>query len=125
MKFDTPIVSAGEATPPPTPPRSGEGGRSLLLPLSASGRGLGGRVSSPDDDPILADLIDELTARLHAGREVDAEALVREHPAQADQLRLLLPALQALAHAGRGDRTPGLSSPTTDQEVCPHVPPQL
>src|SRR5262245_9643728 len=29
-------------TPPPAPPRSGEGEKPFLLPLSASGRGLGG-----------------------------------------------------------------------------------
>ncbi len=47
----------------------------------------------------LADLIDELTNRLHHGDELDADALLRKHPAHAEQLRELLPALQALARA--------------------------
>src|SRR5262245_7526794 len=55
---------------------------------------------SADEDPVLADLLEELTARLQAGSLPDGEALAREHPAHADQLRELLPALQALAHAG-------------------------
>jgi serine/threonine protein kinase len=38
--------SALAATPPPTPPRSGEGSQDALLPLSASGRGPGGGVAS-------------------------------------------------------------------------------
>jgi tetratricopeptide (TPR) repeat protein len=37
-------LAVSEATPPPTPPRSGEGSQNPLLPLSASGRGLGGGV---------------------------------------------------------------------------------
>src|SRR4051812_30173030 len=55
---------------------------------------------SADEDPVLADLVEELTARLQAGGVLDCEALLREHPAHAEQLRELLPALQALAQAG-------------------------
>jgi serine/threonine protein kinase/tetratricopeptide (TPR) repeat protein len=62
-----------------------------------------GSISAPapaEEDPILADLIEELTGQLQSGGEVDANALIREHPEYADQLRELLPALQALAQAG-------------------------
>jgi serine/threonine protein kinase len=70
--------------------------RSIAVPDSVSAP------VSADDDPILADLIEELTGRLQAGRPVDADALIREHPEYADQLLELLPALQALAQAGAG-----------------------
>jgi serine/threonine protein kinase/Flp pilus assembly protein TadD len=53
-----------------------------------------------DEDPALADLVEELTTRLQAGGLLDSDALAREHPAHAEQLRELLPALQALAGAG-------------------------
>ena len=53
-----------------------------------------------DDDPVLADLVEELTARLQAGVVLDGEALAREYPSHAEQLLELLPALEALAHAG-------------------------
>ncbi len=37
-----------QTTPPPAPPRSGEGSKTILLPLSASGRGPGGGVAGLD-----------------------------------------------------------------------------
>jgi serine/threonine protein kinase len=52
------------------------------------------------DDPVLADLVEELTARLQAGQAVDWEEHCRRHPAQADELRRLRPDLQALADLG-------------------------
>src|SRR5262245_10657790 len=52
-------------------------------------------------DPALADLIDRLTERIQAGEPVDLQACVRDHPQFAEQLRALLPALQALAEVGR------------------------
>src|SRR5437868_5146988 len=55
---------------------------------------------STDEDPVLANLVEELTARLQAGKLPDGEALAREHPAHAEPLLQLLPALQALAQAG-------------------------
>src|SRR6516165_1271019 len=36
------VRRAVKTTPPLTPPRNGEGSQKVLLPLSASGRGLGG-----------------------------------------------------------------------------------
>src|SRR5947209_11825634 len=54
------------------------------------------------DDPGLADLVDGLTARLHAGEPVDLGRVLRDHPAYADELRELFPALQALARVGSG-----------------------
>jgi WD40 repeat protein/serine/threonine protein kinase len=50
-------------------------------------------------DARLAELIDELTARLQAGEPLDLEACRREHPEHAERLDLLLPALRMLAEA--------------------------
>jgi tetratricopeptide (TPR) repeat protein len=48
----------------------------------------------------LADLIEQLTARLQAGEEIDSAALVAEHPEHADRLAGLLPASRAVAALG-------------------------
>ena len=50
-----------------------------------------------DRDMVLADLIDEVTRKLQAGEQVDADALTRQHPELADRLRELLPAMQLLS----------------------------
>jgi eukaryotic-like serine/threonine-protein kinase len=67
------------------------------------------RASGPSDDPsradepILAELIEGLTARLQAGETVDPSACARQYPQYAEQIGELLPALEALAgvHAAR------------------------
>jgi len=51
-------------------------------------------------EEILADLVEELTTRLQSGQAVDVEELAEVHPAYAERLRQLFPALQALAEAG-------------------------
>jgi serine/threonine protein kinase len=59
--------------------------------------------TAPDpcvDEPAFARLIEDLTARFQAGEAIDPEACCRAHPAYADRLRCLLPALQALADCG-------------------------
>jgi serine/threonine protein kinase len=53
------------------------------------------------DGKELADLVEEFAARTQAGEPLDLEDYVRAHPAQADELRRLLPAVQALAELGR------------------------
>ena len=45
----------------------------------------------------LAELVERLTARLKARESVDLDELTRAHPAHADELRRLLPAIQMLA----------------------------
>jgi serine/threonine protein kinase len=52
-----------------------------------------------DEDAILAELVEELTAQLQAGKFVDPTRLARDHPDYEERLRRLLPALQALAGA--------------------------
>ncbi len=54
-----------------------------------------------DADPVLADLVERLTAQLQAGETPDLSDYARQHPAYADQLRELLPALKALAGIGK------------------------
>jgi hypothetical protein len=49
----------------------------------------------------LEDLVEDFAARAQAGEAVDAEAYARAHPAYAEELRLLLPAVLALADLGR------------------------
>jgi serine/threonine protein kinase/Flp pilus assembly protein TadD len=56
----------------------------------------------------LADLVEELTARLQAGEPIDPAAVLRDHPDHADQLARLLPALELLADLSR---TGGGSAP--------------
>jgi serine/threonine protein kinase/Flp pilus assembly protein TadD len=48
-------------------------------------------------DPALGELVDQLAARLQCGEDVDVEAFLGEHPAHAEQIRLLLPAVRMLA----------------------------
>jgi hypothetical protein len=45
---------------------------------------------------VLADLVDGLTARLQAGEAIDWEAVLRDHPDHADELRRLRHALAVL-----------------------------
>jgi serine/threonine protein kinase len=47
-------------------------------------------------DQVAADVVAEITDRLHAGEPVDVEAYAARHPELADRLRRLLPALQIL-----------------------------
>lgn len=55
--------------------------------------------ASPENDQVLADLVEDFATRLHAGGFVDWEACTRDYPQYIDQLRELLPALEALAGA--------------------------
>jgi serine/threonine protein kinase len=52
-------------------------------------------------DVALAELVEGFTRRFHAGEVLDVEAAVAAHPEHADELRRLLPALQALADLSR------------------------
>src|SRR3954452_1257310 len=51
-------------------------------------------------DPALAQFCDEIIERLQAGDGVDMASLALEHPEHADQLRRLLPSLEALVDLG-------------------------
>src|SRR5262245_12432621 len=54
-------------------------------------------------DPVLAELVEELTDRLQAGQPIDLSEYERRHPKHAEQLHRLLPALQMLAEMGSSD----------------------
>ena len=57
-------------------------------------------------DVRLFEFLEDLTRRIEAGEPVDLEVVASEHPAWADDIRELLPALQGLADLGletRGD----------------------
>jgi serine/threonine protein kinase len=55
-------------------------------------------VSATKQDPVLAELVEELTNQLHAGEAVDLDTLAARHPEQAGAVRELFPALEMLAH---------------------------
>jgi tetratricopeptide (TPR) repeat protein len=48
-------------------------------------------------DLVLADLIEQFTARVEAGEAVDVDAFLAEHPDHAERLRRVLPGVQVLA----------------------------
>jgi serine/threonine protein kinase/tetratricopeptide (TPR) repeat protein len=73
----------------------------------------------PAADRGLTDLVDEFAARLQAGEAIDVETFARAHPAHAEQLRRLLPAVGALADLGRAGPGGADSSPLADGEFIP------
>jgi serine/threonine protein kinase/WD40 repeat protein len=56
---------------------------------------------SDDLDPILVDLVEEVKRRVEAGEIIDEAAFLAEHPAQAERLRTLMPAIRGLAGLAR------------------------
>jgi tetratricopeptide (TPR) repeat protein len=56
---------------------------------------------TPSASSVLAELVDRLTARLHAGESINWEAEARAHPEHAAELRRLVPALGALDQLSR------------------------
>src|SRR4051812_30611241 len=79
--------------------------------MTDSGRGSG---ADDCDDPVLVELFEEYANRLQAGQPVSLEALAREHPDRADQIRQFLPAIEMLAELGDPgkviDAAPGTSA---------------
>jgi serine/threonine protein kinase len=67
-------------------------------------------------DPLLADIVEEVTARLQAGEVIDWEGYAQRYPDKADQLRALLPALQMLAEAASS----GAARSTIDRASATH-----
>jgi serine/threonine protein kinase/Flp pilus assembly protein TadD len=55
----------------------------------------------PADGKELVDLVEEFAARTQAGEPLDLEDYVQAHPSHAEELRKLLPAVQALTDLGR------------------------
>ncbi len=76
--------------------------------------GCNGASGGPSSE--LAELIDGLAARLQAGEVVDVEAVAREHPGHAEELRRLLPALgvlEALSRSGE-EGASGIAAPNAE-----------
>jgi serine/threonine protein kinase len=75
-------------------------------------------ISAPPsiDDPILADLVEELTAQLQAGRFIDLSKIALDYPEYEESLRGLLPALQALAGAAHSPSSGGVPAECPGRE---------
>src|SRR6266851_246060 len=102
----------GQAFQPDKPSESD----SHLVHLPDKGNLLASAVpdSSPENDQILADLVEELAAHLHSGGSVDWQACARDYPQYVEQLRVLLPALEALAATPKSN-----SGPTSSNNLAP------
>ena len=57
---------------------------------------------SGEADPVLDELLANFVDKWQAGERIDAEAYVRQHPERAEQLREMLPAVEALILADLG-----------------------
>jgi tetratricopeptide (TPR) repeat protein len=79
-----------------------------MIPSASPGEATG------STDARLAELIDELTARLQAGECLDLEACLGEHPEHAERLQQLLPALRMLASASASGPPGSLAGPACD-----------
>jgi serine/threonine-protein kinase len=71
---------------------------------------------APDPDSTseeaLGAVIEELTRKIQAGQPIDFQALIRDHPDQAEQLQQLLPALHMLAGLSHSEAR-GMAPSTT------------
>src|SRR5262245_18396889 len=56
---------------------------------------------STTDDPVVAELLEELADRIQASEAVDVGAFLAQHPGQAELFAPLLPAVQVLAELSR------------------------
>jgi serine/threonine protein kinase/tetratricopeptide (TPR) repeat protein len=61
-------------------------------------------LSATGVDEKLAGLVEEITAKLETGESIDLADYSRSYPEQIEQLRKLMPSLEALALVGRDDR---------------------
>jgi serine/threonine protein kinase/tetratricopeptide (TPR) repeat protein len=77
---------------------------------------IGSRPSALSDAGF-ADLVEDLTARLHAGEVLDLDAVLRDLPEQAERLTRLLPALRLLEDVSRS-RPDGLLAEIGDPGAC-------
>src|SRR5437773_8644727 len=60
-------------------------------------------ITGPSVDPVLAELIEQITDQFHAGQRLDLDACIQQHPERAEELRRLWPALQMLAVTGSSE----------------------
>src|SRR5262245_25133617 len=69
-------------------------------------------------DQILADLVEDLTAQMHGNGFVDWQACARDYPQYVDELRELLPAIEALGGSWKGKKT-GRQGDEENKELLP------
>jgi serine/threonine protein kinase len=72
-----------------------------------------------ESDPLAAELLEELAARLQAGERLDLEACIQKHPECAERLRRLLPTVQVLADLGGSSES--VQPPVADGSLTPGV----
>jgi serine/threonine protein kinase len=73
--------------------------------------------SDPGDlDPVLADLMETVTAKLEAGESIDTDELVREHPDRAIDIQRLLRAVRGLAVIGKALESDGMTPLSADPD---------
>jgi eukaryotic-like serine/threonine-protein kinase len=81
--------------------------------------------NDPSLESLIADVADEFTERLGRGERVDAEEYARRHPAIADVIRRVLPALQVMRLSGSGPvptvAMKSVSSDSVDDSVASPV----
>ncbi|MFN0054202.1 MAG: WD40 repeat domain-containing serine/threonine-protein kinase, partial [Planctomycetales bacterium] len=65
------------------------------------------RSSSTAENALLAELVARVADHLAQGRQAEVEALLVEHPDQAERIRQLLPAINLLAVTGQSGVAPG------------------
>jgi serine/threonine protein kinase/Flp pilus assembly protein TadD len=61
------------------------------------------KTSSTGRSAELAAILEQLASRIQAGESIDVDAVARDHPEHADQLRGLLPAMALLANFSKSD----------------------
>jgi eukaryotic-like serine/threonine-protein kinase len=66
---------------------------------------------------LLTDLLGEIADRVQAGETVDIEAYCAAHPAYADRLRQLLPAVELMAEFGRSAASGQASAPPVESDL--------
>lgn len=64
------------------------------------------------DDPVLTDLLEELSKRLEAGEVIDLESYASRYPGHADELYALVPVLARLAGLSKTSHTRATESGT-------------
>jgi tetratricopeptide (TPR) repeat protein len=77
------------------------------------------KASGGELDQSLEQLLDDLIERLQAGEEVDLEALIREHPDDAEAIRRMMPALEALVEFGETSALANGRRPGPGEEAGP------
>ena len=69
-------------------------------------------------DPVLAELVEEITNKIQAGESIDLSTYEREHPEYVEQLHKLLPAIEVLAELGNPSATQTSSARQGEKSFC-------